>query len=89
MTKYLLLIVEAEEAYATAGEAVLNEVKQADNAYAAESVGFGASLLGGEALQPMPTATYLRKTRTADMHTGRRRGRCRLIVTDAVWPTPC
>jgi len=68
MSKYLLLIVEAEEAYASAGEAVLNEVMEAHNAFATEVDGLGASLLGGEALQPTPTATYLRKTRTDDVH---------------------
>ena len=69
MAKYLLLIVEAEEAYASAGEAELNEVMEAHNAFAAEVAGLGAELLGGEALQPTPTATYLRKTRTDDVHT--------------------
>jgi hypothetical protein len=69
MAKYLLLIVEAEEAYASAGEAVLNEVMEAHNAFAAEVAETGATLLGGEALQPTPTATYLRGTRTADVHT--------------------
>jgi hypothetical protein len=69
MAKYLLLIVEAEEAYASAGEAELNEVMEAHNAFAAEVGGLGAELLGGEALQPTPTATYLRKTRTDDVHT--------------------
>ena len=69
MSKYLLLIVEAEEAYASAGEAVLNEVMEAHNAFAAEVGGLGAEVLGGEALQPTPTARYLRKTRTDDVHT--------------------
>jgi hypothetical protein len=68
MAKYLLLIVEAEEAYASAGEAVLNEVMEAHNAFAAEVAEAGATLLGGEALQPTPTATYLRKTRTDGVH---------------------
>ncbi len=68
MAKYLLLIVEAEEAYASAGEAAFNEVMQAHNDFAAEVAAAGATLLGGEALQPTPTATYLRKTRTDDVH---------------------
>jgi hypothetical protein len=69
MAKYLVLIVEAEAAYASAGEAELNEVMEAHNAFAAEVGGLGAELLGGEALQPTATATYLRKTRTDDVHT--------------------
>lgn len=69
MAKYLLLITEAEEAYASAGEAELNEVMQAHNEFAAEVGELGAQLLGGEALQPTATATYLRKTRTDDVHT--------------------
>ena len=69
MAKYLLLIVEAEEAYASAGEAELNETMAAHGAFAEEVAAAGATLLGGEALQPTPTATYLRKTRSPDVHT--------------------
>lgn len=69
MAKYLLLIVEAEQAYASAGEAELGEVMEAHNAFAAEVGELGAELLGGEALQPTPTATYLRNTRSDDAHT--------------------
>lgn len=68
MAKYLLLLVESEEAYATAGEAELNATMEAHNAFSAEVAGFGASILGGEALQPTPTATYLRGTRSDDVH---------------------
>ncbi len=69
MAKYLLLIVEAEQAYASAGEAELGEVMEAHNAFAAEVGELGAELLGGEALQPTPTARYLRNTRSDDAHT--------------------
>lgn len=68
MARYLLLIVEAEAAYASAGEAELNEIMEAHNAFAGEVVGAGATLLGGAALQPTATASYLRKTRTDDVH---------------------
>ena len=58
MAKYLLLIVEAEQAYASAGEAELNETMEAHSAFAGEVAAAGATLLGGEALQPTPTADH-------------------------------
>jgi hypothetical protein len=69
MPKYLLLIVEREEAYAEAGEAGFAESMAQHNAFAAEVTAAGGSILGGEALQPTATATYLRGTRTAEVHT--------------------
>lgn len=69
MAKYLLLLIESEEAYASAGEAELNATMEAHNAFGAEVTELGASILSGEALQPTPTATYLRGTRSADVHT--------------------
>ncbi len=69
MPKYLMLIVESEAAYAEAGEAVFGEVMAEHNAFSKEVVEAGGKILGGEALQPTPTATYLRGTRTADVHT--------------------
>src|SRR5664279_2495312 len=69
MPKYLMLIVENEAAYAEAGEAAFGEVMGQHNAFAQEVTDAGATLLGGEALQPTSTATYLRGTRTAEVHT--------------------
>src|SRR6478735_8527113 len=57
MAKYLLLLIESEEAYASAGEAELNATMEAHNAFGAEVTELGASILSGEALQPTPTAT--------------------------------
>lgn len=69
MPKYVMLIVENEAAYAEAGEAVFGEVMAQHNAFIEEVTAAGGSILGGEALQPTPTATYLRGTRTADVRT--------------------
>jgi hypothetical protein len=65
MPKYLLLIVEAESAYVDNDEAQFNEIMEAHQAFAREMEELGAKGLGGEALQPTSTATFLRGTRTA------------------------
>jgi hypothetical protein len=67
--KYLMLIVENETEYGEAGEAVFGEVMAQHNAFAEEVAAAGATLLGGEALQPTPTAKYLRGTRSTEVHT--------------------
>src|SRR6185295_18125553 len=69
MPKYVMLIVERESAYAEAGEAGFAESMAQHNAFAAEVAAAGGSILGGEALQPTATASYLRGTRTADVQT--------------------
>jgi len=63
--KYLMLIVEDESAYAQASEAEMGRVMQMHGEFAKSVAEVGASVLGGEALQPTPTATYLRDTRTS------------------------
>jgi len=68
MPKYLMLIVESEAAYAEAGEADFATVMAEHDAFSAEVKAAGATILGGEALQPSSTASYLRGTRTADVH---------------------
>ena len=68
MPKYMMLIVEAESAYAEAGEAAFAEVMEQHGAFATAVTQAGASILSGEALQPTATATYLRGTRTAAVH---------------------
>ena len=69
MGKYLMLIVESEAAYAEAGDADFGAVMAAHNAFTDEVKAAGAEILGGEALQPSTTATYLRGTRTDGVHT--------------------
>ncbi len=64
MPKYLLLIVESEQAYEEAGEAEFNATMEAHMAFSKEVAELGGSILGGEALQPVATATFLRGTRT-------------------------
>ena len=65
MPKYLLLIVEEEAAYEASGEAQFNEIMEAHASFTREMSELGAKSLGGEALLPTSTATYLRGTRTA------------------------
>ena len=65
MPKYLLLIHEDESAFAAAGQASFDEVMAAHMAFATELDELGGKSLGGEALQPLATATFLRGTRTA------------------------
>jgi hypothetical protein len=64
MPKYLLVIVESEDAYAEAGEAAFNDVMEAHQAFSKEVAELGGSIVGGEALQPVATATFLRGTRS-------------------------
>ena len=64
MPKYLLLIVGSEAEYEDAGEAEMNAVMEAHIAFSKELVELGGTNLGGEALQPVATATFLRGTRS-------------------------
>lgn len=64
MPKYLLLIVEDEQPYENNDAATFNEVMEAHMAFSKEIVELGGQNLGGEALQPVATATFLRGTRS-------------------------
>ncbi len=64
MPRYVFLILENEGAYDNADEAAMNEVMAMHSDFAASVASAGATMLGGEALQPTPTARYLRGTRT-------------------------
>lgn len=64
MPRYLLLIVEDEAAFADAGKAEFDAVMEAHTLFSKEVVELGGTNLGGEALQPVATATFLRNTRT-------------------------
>ena len=64
MPKYLLLIAESEAAYEEAGEAQFNKVMEDHAAFTKEVAELGGTIVGGEALLPVATATFLRGTRT-------------------------
>lgn len=64
MPKYFLSIVENETEYAPGGNADFDKVMAAHSDFAAAVEKAGAQILGGEALQPTATASYLRGTRT-------------------------
>ena len=60
MAKYLILIYENESSYASATPEVWQQVMEAHNRFAGQVGETGGELLGGEALQPTPTATSIR-----------------------------
>jgi hypothetical protein len=60
MAEYLILIYEDENAYATASPDVFQEVMEAHNRFAQQVGEKGGKLIGGNALQPTPTATTIR-----------------------------
>ena len=60
MAQYLILIYETEASYAEGGPSVWAEVGQAHTRFAEQIEELGASLVGGNALQPTMTATSIR-----------------------------
>ena len=64
MPRYVFLIVENEGGYADAHPAEMEKVMAMHQDFATAVASSGATLHGGEALQPTPTARYLRGTRT-------------------------
>jgi hypothetical protein len=67
MSRYFLGIVETEAPYGESGEASLDAVMEAHRSFSEAVVAAGASVVAGDALQPSPTATFLRGTRSADV----------------------
>ncbi len=67
MPKYMITIVENQDAYTTADEADFAAAMQMHGDFAESVAKAGGEILGGEALQPIPTATFLRNTRTDDV----------------------
>jgi hypothetical protein len=66
MPKYLMMIVEDEAPYSQDG-ADLSDVMTQHGDFSQQVEAAGAKILGGEALQPRGTATYLRGTRSGDV----------------------
>jgi hypothetical protein len=60
MAEYLILIYEDENAYATASPEVFQQVMEAHTRYAQQIEEKGGKMLGGNALQPVTTATTIR-----------------------------
>jgi hypothetical protein len=60
MAKYLILIYESEEGYASAGPEVWSTAMAAHTRFAEQIPTLGGTMLGGEALQPTATATSVR-----------------------------
>ncbi|HUJ06158.1 MAG TPA: YciI family protein [Streptosporangiaceae bacterium] len=60
MTKYAILIYEAESGYAEGGPDVWQEVGQAHGRFSGQVGEKGGKIEGGEALQPTSTATSIR-----------------------------
>ena len=60
MAKYLILIYESEEAYATSTPDVWRTAMAAHTRFAEQIPALGGTMLGGEGLQPTTTATSVR-----------------------------
>ena len=60
MAKYLILIYENEGGYADAGPQVWQQAMEAHGRFAGQVAEHGVKMLGGEALQPVATATSIR-----------------------------
>jgi hypothetical protein len=60
MSQYLILIYEDEASYATATPEQWGEIGAAHTRFAEQIEELGASMLGGNALQPTMTATSIR-----------------------------
>src|SRR6476661_7732233 len=57
MSEYLILIYEDEKGYADADEKLMNEVMEAHNRFAEQVAEHGATLVGGNGLQPTAAAS--------------------------------
>lgn len=60
MAEYLILIYEDEKTYADADPSVYAETLAAHGRFAEQIVDHGGKLIGGQALQPVSTATTIR-----------------------------
>ena len=66
MAQYAILIYEAESGYANGGEEVWQTAMESHTRFAGQVGEHGAKILGGEALEPTPTATSIRNDVVTD-----------------------
>ena len=66
MTQYLILIYEDETQYMNMTPAETREIFEAHTRFAGQVAERGATLLGGHALEPTPTATTVRNDIVTD-----------------------
>ncbi len=66
MGQYLIMIYETEEEYAAASDAEIASVLEAHTRFAEQARAMGVTLKGGEALQPVATATSIRNDVVTD-----------------------
>ena len=66
MPKYTMLIMENEAPYADQADdsTMFRDIMEMHQQFSMAVIDSGATILGGEALQPIPTATFLRGTRS-------------------------
>jgi len=67
MPKYLLLLNELESPYVDSDDAMFNEIMAMHDDFTKRVVEAGATVLGGEALRPLATSTFLRATRSPEV----------------------
>ena len=64
MAQYMILIYESEAAYAAGGDAAWAQSMKDHQEFTAGVEKLGGKILGGEALQPLATATSIRENGT-------------------------
>ncbi len=84
MAEYLILIYEDEKTYADADPSVYAETLAAHGRFAEQIVEHGGKLIGGQALQPVSTATTIRGDVVTDGPSPRPRRRSAVTT----WSTP-
>lgn len=67
MPRYFVGIVEDQAPYAESGAADFDQVMAAHRSFSDAVRAAGGTVVAGDALQPVATATFLRGTRTADV----------------------
>ncbi|HUZ56095.1 MAG TPA: YciI family protein [Streptosporangiaceae bacterium] len=66
MAQYAILIYEAEQGYANAGQEIWQQAMESHGRFAAQVGERGAKITGGDALEPTSTATSIRNDIVTD-----------------------